>query len=161
MKVVGIDLAGKEENPTGFCVLGEGGAETEILRSDEEIVDRIEEVGPNLIAVDAPLDFPEKGMYRKSDLELKRKGFDALSPNFPGMKMLVKRARDLLNKVDGLDLDPEIIEVFPEATEETLGLKPSEDADEDEFDALLCAITGEKYLKGECKNLYGVVVPES
>ena len=37
MKVVGIDLAGKPKNPTGFCVLTDNFTETKLVYSDEDI----------------------------------------------------------------------------------------------------------------------------
>lgn len=160
MKVVGIDLAGKPENETGFCFLQESEVETKVLHTDEEIIKGIERIQPDLIAIDAPFDFPEDGMYRDSDLELKDRGFKPLSPNFPGMKILVRRVKGLLKKIEELDFNPEVIEVFPQATGEILQLTPSADVSEDEFDALLCAISGKKYLKNEYEDLNGIVVPE-
>lgn len=159
MKVVGLDLAGKEENDTGFCTLEDSNAETETLHSDKQILREVKEVGPDLIAVDAPFNFPEEGMYRESDLELKKRGYKPLSPNFPGMKILVKRAKGLLAKLENLKLEIEIIEVFPQASKKILQVKPADGANEDEFDSLLCAITGRKYLEGEYEDLKGVVIP--
>lgn len=159
MKVVGLDLAGKQENETGFCLLDVPDVRTEILKKDVEIVEVVKGADPDLIAVDAPLSSPEDGMYRDCDEELKDRGYDVLSPNFPGMKVLVRRAKSLMRKLEEAD-DYEIIEVFPRASEKNLPLKKTKNTTEDEFDALLCALTGKKYLEGEYENLGGIIVPE-
>lgn len=159
MKSVGIDLAGKPENDTGFCVLRNSKIETKILHSDRSIIDEVKYVSPNVVAIDAPFGTPEDGMYRDSELELKDRGFNPLSPNFKGMKVLVQRAKGLISELKDIDQSFEIIEVFPEASKSILHLKPSEKANEDEFDALACAVTGRKYLGEEYENLEGIIVP--
>jgi predicted nuclease with RNAse H fold len=159
MKVVGLDLAGKPENDTGFCLLDGSSVDTDILHSDQEIIDRIREIKPDLIAIDAPFDFPEDGMYRDCDLELRKRGYDPLSPQFPGMQVLVKRVKGLLGKLEESG-SYEIIEVFSDASKDILPIKPAEGVNEDEFDALACAITGEMYLKDKYGDLDGIIVPE-
>ncbi len=73
-----------------------------------------------------------------------------MSPLFPGVKILVERAINLIKK---LDKKIEVIEVFPRATEKILGLKKEKRVNKDKYDALLCAITGECYLKGNFEKL--------
>ncbi|MFP4116588.1 MAG: DUF429 domain-containing protein [Candidatus Aenigmatarchaeota archaeon] len=158
MKVVGLDLAGKEENDTGFCLLDGCSVRTEVLKTDVEILEVVKGVNPDLIALDAPLGFPEDGMYRDCDEELKEKGYDVLSPNFPGMKVLVRRAKSLVEKLKTVD-GFEIIEVFPRASEDNLQVRRTENLTEDEFDALVCALTGKKYLRDEHEDLKGIIVP--
>jgi len=153
MKFVGLDLAGKPENDTGFCLLRDSSVGTKILHTDGEILDEIERIGPEVIAIDAPFDFPkENEMYRKSDLELKEMGFDPLSPNFPGMKVLVTSVKEILKELR----DYEVIETFSRAARKAL----SANANEDEFDALLCALTARKYWKGKYRDLGGIILPE-
>ncbi|MCD6092839.1 MAG: DUF429 domain-containing protein, partial [Candidatus Aenigmarchaeota archaeon] len=94
MKIVGLDLAGKEKNPTGFCLLKiNEREETEIklLHTDAEIMEEIRKIKPDIICVDAPLSFPPDGYFRDSDIEMKRRGFKPLPPMFPAMRLLVKR----------------------------------------------------------------------
>lgn len=160
MKIVGLDLAGKPENDTGFCAMENSDIDTKILHSDKNIIEEVKKVDPDLVAVDAPFGLPDDGMYRDSELELKERGFDPLSPKFEGMKVLVKRAKGLISKLERSDKNFEIIEVFPAASKSILHLKPSEEANEDEFDALVCAVTGKKYLQGKYENLEGIIVPE-
>lgn len=160
IKIVGLDLAGKEENDTGLCLLTDYKAETKVLKSDREILKAVEEAEPDLIAIDAPFGFPESGMYREGEIVLKDMGFSPLSPNFPGMKVLVRRAKGLIGKLRELDMKFEVIEVFTAASREILGLEPAEEVNEDEFDSLICALTGRKYLNNEYKDLNGIIIPE-
>lgn len=62
MKVVGIDLAGKSENPTGFCLLTDEGSQAKLLFSDTEILREIEDTKPDCIAIDAPFWLPQSGI---------------------------------------------------------------------------------------------------
>jgi predicted nuclease with RNAse H fold len=60
MKAVGIDLAGVEPRPTGFCVLDEKlNAQTCVLHSGKQIIDMIEQVSPDMVSIDAPLALPK------------------------------------------------------------------------------------------------------
>ncbi len=159
MKVVGLDLAGKQENDTGFCLIQGSNVRTETVKSDIEILELIKGIDPDLVAIDAPLSFPEEGMYRDCDEELKDRGYDVLSPNFPGMRVLVNRARSLVKKLEEMD-GLGIIEVFPRATEKILPVKKTGNMTEDEFDGFLCALTGKKYLRDEHEDLDGIIIPE-
>jgi len=159
MKIVGLDLAGKEKNPTGFCLLKiNEREETEIklLYTDREIMEEIRKIKPDIICVDAPLSFPSDGYFRDSDIEMKRRGFKPLSPMFPAMRLLVKRGIKLKE-----ELGFRCIEVFPRATEKILGLKKEMGANKDKYDALLCALTGKYFLLGKYE-LVGkeIVVPK-
>lgn len=159
--VTGLDLAGKEKNPTGLCILKFQEKEeinTKLVFSDEEIISQIEKARPDLISIDAPFDFPEEGYYRESEVLLKRKGFKPLSPLFPGMRPLVRRAKQLVEKLKTKNY--KVIEVFPSASEKILGLTKDKDANEHKYDALLCALTGKAYLEDEYENLSGIIIPK-
>ncbi len=150
--IVGIDLAGKPKNPTGFCVLKftKGTEQTEVLLSyeDEEIILRTRACSPKVICIDAPLSFPKEGKwYRACDLELIRRGIRVLSPKLPAMRLLTERGMKLAKifREEGY----EVIEVFPRATERILGLSKEPRTNQDKYDALLCAITGKYYLMGK------------
>ncbi|MDH4153859.1 MAG: hypothetical protein OEV01_08770 [Nitrospira sp.] len=56
--VVGIDLAGSPRRPTGLCVLRDLMAETCVVFRDDEIIDRVKEIRPTLIPIDAPRSLP-------------------------------------------------------------------------------------------------------
>lgn len=162
MKVIGIDLAGLEKNPTGFCILTEKGSEAKTLFSDSKILKEIEKVEakPDVIAIDAPFSFPKKGYYRNGDKLLQQEGFKCLSPRFPGMRPLVIRAMKLVRELRSRDF--KVIEVFPRATERILGMSKEEKANEHEYDALLCALTGKYFLEGKYRSLgkEKIVIPK-
>ena len=165
MRSVGIDLAGLETNETGFCVLDFNGEDKVIVKrllTDREILQEIENVNAekkiDVIAIDAPFDFPKNGLYRSGEIKLLNRGFKPLSPMFPGMKPLTRRGKllsTILRKEGYL-----VIEVFSRASEKILGLKKSKRANEDEYDALICALTGKAYLKGEYEDLDGIIIPK-
>lgn len=108
--ILGIDLAGKENNPTGLCLLKSAKAKLKIVYSDEEILEEIKQNSPELIAIDAPLSFGN----RLCDKQLKYLGVMPL--NLPSINLLAKRAVNLVNKIG----KKEIIEVFPTGTAKIL-----------------------------------------
>lgn len=161
MRIVGLDLAGKETNETGFClyvnVAGRANSTFKILISDDDIMAAIEEAKPDIIAVDAPFSFPKEGFFRIADNMLKKKGFDPLSPVFRGMQPLVKRAMRLVEILRSKGY--KVIEVFPEASEKILNIDKAADANEHEYDALLCALTGKAFFEKNYEDLEGVIIP--
>jgi len=158
MKVVGIDLAGKAENPTGFCLLDETGAKTKLLFSDMEILKEIEETKPDCIAIDAPFWLPQVGIWRSSDEKLLKRGFQPISPAFPTMRLLVLRASHLVKVLR--ERGYKVIEVFSSASEKVLGLSKEPRKNKDEYDALLCALTAKAYLEGKYEDLDGIIIPK-
>ena len=58
MSIVGLDLAGVETRPTGFCLLLDMKAETCLVYKDKEIIDKIFAIHPKIVAIDAPLCLP-------------------------------------------------------------------------------------------------------
>lgn len=156
MKIIGIDLAGKDKNTTGFCVMIDNETKVKLLHTDDEILKAIKEIEPDVIAVDAPFSFPVEGYYRDSDLRLQEEGFKPLSPRFPGMQPLVDRAIKLVAE---MKKSYRVIEVFTRATEDILGLQEKKT---DEYDALLCALTGKYYFQGKFRTIgkEEVVVPD-
>jgi len=158
MKVVGIDLAGKTENPTGFCLLTESGAETKLLYSDLEILREIETVKPQCIAIDAPFWLPKVGAWRPCDEKLLKRGYKPLSPILPTMRLLTLRASHLVRVLK--ERKYRLIEVFSQASEKILGLSKEPRKNKDEYDALLCALTAKAYLEGKYEDLDGIILPK-
>ena len=100
MKVIGIDLAGSEKRPTGVCLMNE---KMEVLVKtlflDEEIVDYVKKLRPELVAIDAPLSIPKgrktiddrSGPHlRKCDEELLRMGIKFFPITLGPMRKLTK-----------------------------------------------------------------------
>lgn len=155
MKSLGIDLAGKEEKPTGICLWDGKRFCKKLVYKDEEIIEFVRKENPDIIAIDSPLSMPQ-GKWRKSDLLLKKEGFPCLSPRFPGMLALSKRGIRIANKLRRNGY--KVIEVFPRATQKILGISGKKSH---EFDAELCAITGMYYLQGKYKTLGKIVIPRN
>ena len=162
MKIVGIDLAGKAENPTGFCVLDENNCEVKILHSDTDILAGIEAAKPDIIAIDAPFwipKFKDRIMpWRPCEIELIKRGFKPLSVLLPTMQMLAQRAAHLVRVLKSRGYN--VIEVFPNASEKIFGLERQPKTNEHEYDALICALTGKAYLEGKYENLHGIIIPK-
>ncbi len=158
MIVIGIDLAGKDKNPTGFCVLSDK-TETKSLFTDDEIINEVLRIKPDLVAIDAPLSFPTSGYYRQCEELLSERGFKPLSPLFPYMRILVERGVKLKNEFEKSGI--KVIEVYPKAGESILGLNRSAHANEHEYDALVCALTGRCFLQGNYEDLSGIIVPKA
>lgn len=127
MRVVGIDLAGSEKRETGFCVLDGMDASTSIVHTDKEIIDRIEEVKPDLIAVDAPLSLPEgrksieerTGIHlRECDKELLRRGIKFFPVTLGPMRRLTERGIRLKKILEKSGL--KVIEVYPGGAQDVL-----------------------------------------
>lgn len=150
--IVGIDLAGSENNRSGFCQVTEefGQRETKArtIFTDDEILKEIERLKPDLVAIDAPLS--NKKQDRKCDKEMKKYG--ALSLNLAGMQMLVKRATRLASEIEKISVP--VIEVFSRATEKIMGLeRDSLSKSIHQGDAILAAITGFLYLEKKTKEV--------
>jgi len=158
MKVAGIDLAGKSENPTGFCLLTDEGSQTKLLFTDTEILKEVEEVKPDCIAIDAPFWLPMSGAWRPSDEKLLKRGFQPISPLFPTMRILVLRASHLVKVLK--ERKYRVIEVFSNASEKVLGLSKESRKNKDEYDALLCALTAKAYLERNYEDLDGIIIPK-
>ena len=165
IKVVGLDLAGKPENDTGYCYLevdesGKLTTRTELLKNDEQIFANIEATKPQIIAIDAPFSFPNQndGFFRASDKALQEKGFKPLSPLFRGMQPLVKRAMALVPELQRRGF--KVIETFPSAAEKILNTEMKKGVNKDEYDALLCALVAKAYLEGKFEDLKGIVLPK-
>ncbi|OYT26328.1 MAG: hypothetical protein B6U97_04005 [Candidatus Altiarchaeales archaeon ex4484_96] len=119
MKVVGLDLAGKPVNDSGFCVLSVEGESkhvlVKVLHSDEEIINELEHIKPELTAVDAPLIY--SGKNRKCDVDLSSYG--ALPVTLRGMEVLALRGAHLALELKDSGFD--LIEVHAAACAKILG----------------------------------------
>ena len=54
-RVVGLDLAGVEHRPSGFCMLTGRRVQTKVLYEDAEILEEIFDSRPALVAIDLSL----------------------------------------------------------------------------------------------------------
>jgi predicted nuclease with RNAse H fold len=62
---IGIDLAGKPQNPTGLTVLENRKEKTSLMYTNNQIIESITQNEPTLIAIDAPFSLPKKEFLEK------------------------------------------------------------------------------------------------
>ena len=158
MKVVGIDLAGKSENPTGFCVIDDSTVQTGLIFDDETIIKQIEKEKPDIIAIDAPLWMPREGIWRPGELQLIKRGFRPISAVFPTMRLLSLRASNLSKRLTEKGF--KTIEVMSKISEKILGLSKQPKSNKDEYEALISALTAKAYLEDKYEDLAGIIVPK-
>lgn len=173
MLVVGLDLAGIETRPSGFCILKEMKVETKLLYSDEEIIQKIERLKPRIIAIDAPLSLPpgrksieerNKIHLRECDKELLKRGIKFFPITLGPMRKLTERGIKLKKILE--DRGFKVIEVYPGGAQDVwniprkqrglkklmnglkkIGIKGLEkDMNDHELDAVTCALVGKCYL---------------
>ena len=123
--VIGIDLATSNRNPTEWATLKNKNVKTQLLYTDNEIVENTLKSHPEFIAIDAPLSLPKNGeFFRKTDEEMIRKGYRVLPPNFPAMKKLTLRAISLNKLIE--EKTYKAIEVHPTSTRKALEMPPKD-----------------------------------
>jgi predicted nuclease with RNAse H fold len=176
MLIVGLDLAGVENRPTGLCVLKGIKTETSLVYADEEILKKTEESRPEVVAIDAPLSLPtgRKSIEQKTsvhlrecDKELLRRGIRFFPITLGPMRKLTSRGINLRRTLE--DKHFRVIEVYPGGTQdileiprkqrglhglrmglEKLGIRGLNDRMSDhELDAVTCALVGKLWLEGK------------
>ncbi|MBS7611821.1 DUF429 domain-containing protein [Candidatus Bathyarchaeota archaeon] len=130
MVVLGLDLAGVESRPTGFCMLQDDlTVETGLIYTDEEIMKLILTYKPSVTAIDAPLFLPKgrasledrSGPHlRKCDRILLNSGIRFFPITLGPMRKLTSRGISLKNRLDAAGL--EAIEVYPGGAQDVLGI---------------------------------------
>ena len=180
MIVVGLDLAGVEDRPSGFCVLEDLNAETCILYTDEEILQKIRLLKPNVIAIDAPLSLPSgrtsieerTGTHlRECDRELLKRGIKILPITLGGMRKLTQRGVRLKRLLEAEGF--RVIEVYPGGAQDVLGVPRKsrgrepllaglkklgirglrKEMSDHELDAVTAAFVGKLFLEGKSETL--------
>ncbi|MGD6805547.1 MAG: DUF429 domain-containing protein [Candidatus Bathyarchaeia archaeon] len=174
--IVGLDLAGVETRPTGFCKLTDLKAETAQLYSDKEIIERTLECNPQVIAIDAPLWLPpgrktleerNSNHLRDSDRALLKMGIKIFPVTLGPMRKLTQRGirfREIFEE-KGFH----VIEAYPGGAQDVLGIPRKKqgieklrlgleklgitglaNANSDhELDAATCAYTAKLFIEGD------------
>ena len=170
MKIIGIDLSGKPENPTGICFLDGKNTYFSTLFENNEILSYIHEKKPSLILIDAPLSLPKGrcclskdcscskkgGHFREAEVKMRKYG-RTLPLTFRGMRMLTERGLQLSEELKN---EYTVLESHPRTIQKILGLsnlykdlenhfKLPENISEHELDAALLVIAGIFYLQEE------------
>ena len=174
MSIVGLDLAGVESRPTGFCVLKGMTAETLLVYANEETVRKTEESKPRVIAIDAPLSLPagRKSIeqrtnvhLRECDKELLKRGIKFFPVTLGPMRKLTKRGIALRTVFENKHF--KVIEVYPGGAQDVLGIPRKQQGltklraglekqrikglndkmSDHELDAVTCALVGKLFLE--------------
>lgn len=116
--IIGIDLAGKEKNPTGWALWQNKTIFVHEIYKNEEIIHRSVKWNPTIIAIDAPLNMPKKGIMRKADREMYKHGYPVFPPSFPAMEKLTLRAVKIKKQLTESGFN--VIEVHPASTRKAL-----------------------------------------
>lgn len=178
--IIGIDLAGSPKRDTGICVIRGNRAETRIAHTDQDILDFVRSFpGAKAIGIDAPLSLPpgresidEKGPehFRPCDLALRARGIRFFPITIGPMRMLTRRGMALKSKLKGLIPGTSVLEVYPGATFDILGIPrkdgrrilhwarkslslPCKAYTQDELDAIAAAITIRLHIAGKSETL--------
>ena len=180
MSIIGLDLAGVENKPSGFCVLERMGINSCLVYDDKEIIQRIEKLKPEIIAVDAPLSLPPgrksieertKIHLRECDKELLKRKIKFFPITLGPMRKLTERGIKLkkILKAKGF----RIIEVYHGGAQDVwniprkqrgleklmkglknMGVKGLKKTMNDhELDAVTCALVGKYFLDGNAEVL--------
>jgi hypothetical protein len=181
MIVVGLDLAGVEARPTGFCLLMGLKAETRLVYTDEEILTATQAASPEVIAIDAPLSLPpgRQSIEQKTDVHLRECDRELLRRRirfFPitlgPMRKLTVRGMNLKKHLENKNF--KVIEVYPGGAQDVLGIPRKQRGldklrngleqlglaglnsgmSDHELDAVTCAFVGKLFLEGK-SSLYG------
>jgi len=125
-------LAGVESRPTGLCILRDMQAETSLVYADGEILTKIREINPRVVAIDAPLILPpglnsleeRTGVHlRESDRELLRRGIKFFPVTLGPMRKLTERGISLKKILKAHNFV--VIEAYPRGAQDVLGFLES------------------------------------
>jgi len=176
MSIIGLDLAGLETRPTGFCLLSGMKAETTVLYTNDEVLRKTEENNPLIIAIDAPLSLPagrkslddrQGDHLRESERELLKHGIKVFPVTLGPMRKLAKRGIYIRGIFESKHYT--VIEAYPGGAQdilriprkkygtdklkaglERLGIEGLKDELSDhELDAATCAFVGKLFLEGK------------
>src|SRR5438552_2506078 len=130
--VVGIDLSGSKERPTGVCVLSDNTARLSIAFTDQEIIQKTISASPSLVSIDSPLSLPRGrtctrdncrcrrfGIIREIERILKRRGINVYPCLIPSMQALTRRGMALAKTLRKRRMY--VIESYPGAAQDILG----------------------------------------
>jgi predicted nuclease with RNAse H fold len=174
MVIVGLDLAGVETRPTGFCLLDGMKAETSLLYTNEEVLSKTFDSKPQVVAIDAPLSLPlgRKSIedrtgthFRECDRELLKIGIKIFPITLGPMRKLTQRGIQLREILESRGFA--VLEVYPGGAQDVLGLPRKQKGleklrvglekmglkgltnqmSDHELDAVTCAFVGKLFLE--------------
>lgn len=169
--VVGIDLTAGTNKETGIAFLENNKVTTQSLLSDNDILRFIKEKKPSIVSIDSPLGLPggkkviepKAGIVREAEKDLSSVGIPAYPALIDSMKELTLRGIKLKNIIENLKNAPIVIESYPGAAQDILGIprkqkglehlrkglkqlgirgKGMDAQSHDEIDAITCCVVG-------------------
>ena len=181
MSIIGLDLAGVETRPTGYCKLLDMNVETSLIYTDSEILSKIRQIGPRIITIDAPLSLPpgrksleeRNGNHlRECDRELLKKGIKIFPVTLGPMRKLTERGIRLKKILEEENFM--VLEAYPGGAQDVLGIPRKQkgleklkagleklcikgltnEMSDHELDAVTCAYVGKLFLE-EKAVIYG------
>lgn len=180
--VLGLDLAGTENQKTGVCIAEKKVKDIFTVKKDEEIIKIICEIeNLKVVAIDAPLSLPKgrknideknSAHFRECDIELMRMKIKFFPITLGPMRMLTKRGIELKRKIESLK-NIRVLEVFPGALYDIFKIprkdrnkifeffvkvgfidgKPERELSQDEVDSIACAFTAKLFLENKTREL--------
>lgn len=183
MSIVGLDLAGVESRPTGFCKLTGMKTETALVYCDKEIIERTLKSNPEVVAIDAPLYLPPgrktleertNEHLRECDRALLKKGIKIFPVTLGPMRKLTERGIRLRGILEAENL--KVIEVYPGGAQDVLEIPRKQKSleklraglenlgieglngqmSDHELDAVTCAFVGRLFLEGKAVSYGGL-----
>ena len=137
MSLVGIDLAGSPNRPTGFCVVDrKSHVKCQILHSDMEVIAAVKKVKAKVVAIDAPLALPKgrhclkehcrgRAHFRACDRTLTMMRIRFFPITIGPMRTLTERGIRITKILRKMHV--QVIETFPGAAQDILGIPRKQD----------------------------------
>lgn len=133
LTIVGIDLTGSEQRPTGWSRLEGHKVTTGLISSDRELIERTLNARPHVVSIDSPLSLPAgfkltsdgriagKGdIMRFCERLLKKRGVNAYPALIPSMQRLTARGIRLANVFRSHGIPT--IESYPGAAQDVMNI---------------------------------------
>jgi uncharacterized protein YprB with RNaseH-like and TPR domain/predicted nuclease with RNAse H fold len=130
-RIVGIDLSGSEQRPSGWALLEGARVITGTLASTEAILDRTVACRPRLVSIDSPLGLPHgrdcpeddcecrvAGITRECERMLRRRGVNVYPCLIPSMQKLTARGIEIAAELRAEGI--EVIESYPGAAQDIM-----------------------------------------
>ncbi len=167
-KVCGIKVSGKKDGECCVAFLYDNSLTVFSSSDDKFIVDKIVDERPSVIVFTNPAEVPKEEGFRESEEDLVEEGYSFLPRDMFG-RGVIERSVFLANSVKQ-KYQPEVISCRPRISSEALdvsddsdlkdlGLKVEKVESMEEFEAVVAALTGEKYLDNSFVNK-GFIIPK-
>ena len=131
-KIIGMDLTADTGNKeTGVALLKEDNSiETTSLMTDDDLIKYVVLHHPQIVSIDSPLGYPggdnkinpKAGIVRVAEHDLSSVGIPAYPALIDSMVKLTTRGVTLKHKLEQLPFSPKVIESYPGAAQDILGI---------------------------------------